>query len=183
MEKKMWTTPRVDFIKFAANEYISSCRNDQGQRLYNFFCDTTFGDDTDWIGAIFYDNNNNGVLDFVGRDLDENGSAIFTPDSSYAAWDGASFDNYGDAFAYAANYNNGADQFVMNFNSCNATVQTTSTSIFQTGFYVPYDNNYTSGNLLTGNYQQVTIWHGENGNQLHVTTQLQEEILNTAAFS
>lgn len=184
MEKKKWTSPRVDFVEFTAEEYISACRNDQNQRLYNFFCDTTYGGTPGHLGAIFYDNNGNGIFDFIGR-TDDAGNSTHPDTNSYTAWDTTSWDNYNDAFAEAWRTDNGADQFVHDFNSCNSTTQTTSTAIFKSGFYVPYVN----GSLLfqesdgTSTVQKVTIWHGNDGNNLHVTNQLQIEILNSAAFS
>ena len=155
MEKRNWTTPRVELVQFGANEYISSCGG-----LYNLFCDV--------IGVIY--------LNTTGKKFDglqygaNNGMA-----SAIAFWQ--AFDiqdtsqprenyNYDAFYDYVDNraqsdmiwgsYVSQYDQ-IMNTTSrvdtCDASYQFTASEIenMRTGYVVNDDGTF-----------EVLIWHNPN---------------------
>ncbi|MBE5799100.1 MAG: hypothetical protein E7321_04030 [Clostridiales bacterium] len=165
MEKKIWSMPEVQVAQFAANEYISACRNDQGERLYKFFCNVLPGTS----GELFYDNNGKEGFQYKDNDTGNAGS-------SYEAYfKDLGTDTREEYFQAVWDYKTDFDQVVGPFHACDATHTTTSMADFKPGYYVPYEN----GEILEKNAIFVWIWHNPDENfNGHATAALDVTVLD-----
>lgn len=147
MEKKFWTPPRINFVEFAANEYVSSCRDDKGYTFYKFICDATLWDapTNSWI----YMDNGSGISGRIYRDSNSNG-----------VWDES--DTFDGPFkgCGASTSGEGDESHIL------------SSQYFYSGFYIPTyyvsgrdeQGNVTSLQETTGdlnNIISVTVWNGD----------------------
>ncbi|MBE5799099.1 MAG: hypothetical protein E7321_04025 [Clostridiales bacterium] len=173
MEKKIWSMPEVQVAQFAAEEYISSCRDDLGRIFYNFICDATIfalGEKQYWPSGLGIQ----GKLIIDGSEQD----------------DGTIFKN---------GVADDSDDWVRGFQACGTSTSgegdrytIENKDEFVSGFYVPWgydvengdvrlhsDAYYTDENGVFVQAIPVTIWLGEAGN-VHATTQMTFNSTNAA---
>lgn len=179
MEKKNWVKPVINAVEFAANEYVSACRQEgTNEQLFKFVCDAE-------RGALFFDYDNDGQLSLNssawlwGRE-DENGH-----------WTAVNNGTYGSDSSKYIWFTSG---------DCGAGHETTKAEDFTNGFIVSHDytgynvKNYTdvNGNSVQSDgihflsidavITKVIAWTGYNGDEHHATTNLQIDSWE-AAFS
>ncbi len=163
MEKKMWTLPRVDFVEFRAGDFcVSSCNSSTTGLSVLFECNAGLnygesgrwkhpvtGDPLGWGGLLFIDNNHNGT--FEETDTYHRYGACGTTHEVFLTDPDAKLEDMG---------------------------------IFFEGFYLPCKDDDGDGiedseNTFQDVYNPVWIWHGEDGNSWHATSNL----INTWQYS
>ncbi len=178
MEKKNWVKPVIDAVEFAANEYVSACRNEgSNHQLFKFVCNLPFK------AYIFYDMDNN-------KEFGLNGTNWFWGKKVNGIWqvvDGPTGSDSDDR-TY--------------FMPCEDAINTTKFDTFHAGFAVDREQvdweaktyidasgtSVTVGDsqayFLDADYKatDVLIWNGNSGTETHATDNIEIETWE-AAFS
>ena len=174
MNGKIWSKPEIGVVQFGAGDYcISSCRTD-GAVNYNFDCNSQLEDATHFYVA--FDNNNTKV----------DGKSYFHYDAE-RSWDAYNFMRNepnvtytkGDAVQFVQSYESEYDQIFWHssdYNACGEKHTASSLDTFLSGWLL----KNVDGAPDTSNPYAVTIWTGENNNNIHATFTLGIENLDVA---
>ena len=146
MEKMIWSKPEMNEFAFAANEYVASCEDKQN-RFWKFVCDLSGG----FLNRA-YDiylgkyDSTQEKSHLAVRDWNAQNSTLLTEGSWYKA--------------------------------CGDThyVKQEDGKTWENYFELGWADSNSADDLIGNVTETVYIWRGEEGNNVHVTTQLGEDI-------
>lgn len=150
MKQQVWSSPKTTFEEFVPQNYIAACGDEN--KVYLFTCDAGGG-----VSGNVYEETNGlqGLQTYAGCHC---GSSHLTKEGEFL---GLSWS--------CSKWVDKADTSLGGYHACGAPHEASTESDFSNGYYV-----------VNGAITPVIIWKGENSDNVHCTTNLDQNSWKTA---